>query len=267
MPIEPSVTIRPISQDEFHSIDHKIMGLVFGIHKDLGRFCDEKIYQNELAYRCRQMAFGEIATEVPIRVSYRGFQKIYYIDLLVDRRIIYELKAVDDLIGQHRKQALNYLLLMGMHHGKLINMRPQSVQHYFVSTKLTPEKRYNFTIDDQKWKDIDEDSIWFKDLMATLLAEWGAFLDTHLFYDAVSHFRGGPEHVIKTIPVTIDSRVLGLQHMHQLNPEVAFKISSATKAISFYEHHLQSFLSHTPLKAIQWINFDHDKILFKTLLR
>jgi len=267
MPIEPSVKIRPISEDEFHSIDHKIMGVVFKIHNELGRFCDEKIYQNELAYRCGEMGLGEVATEVPIRVSYRGFQKIYFSDLVVDRRIMYELKAVEDIIGQHRKQAINYLLLMGMHHGKLINMRPQSVQHYFASTKLTTEKRYDFVIDVQKWKDLDEDSIWLKDLMANLLSEWGAFLDTNLFYDAISHFRGGPEHVIKTIPVTIDSRVLGTQHMHLLNPEVAFKISSATKAVPFYERHLQSFLSHTPLRAIQWINFNHDKILFKTLLR
>jgi len=142
MGIVPSVTIRPISEDDFHSIDHKIMALVFGIHKDLGRLCDEKIYQNELAHR-----------------------------------------------------------------------------------------------------------------------------DTNLFYDAITHFRGGFEHVIKKIPVIIDSRVLGTQHMHLLNPEVGFKISSAKKAISFYERHLQSFLSHTPLRAIQWINLNHDKILFKSLLR
>jgi GxxExxY protein len=267
MPIEPSVTIKPISEDEFHLIDHEIMGQVFRIYKELGRFCDEKIYQDELAYRCQEVGFGEIATEVPIRVSYRGYQKIYYIDLLVDRQIMYELKAVEDIIGQHRKQALNYLLLMGMHHGKLINMRPHSVQHYFVSTRLTPEMRYSFTIDDKKWRDLDEDSIWLKNLMTNLLAEWGAFLDTNLFYDAISHFRGGLEHVVKKIPVTIDSRVLGTQHMHLLNPEVAFKISSATKTVSMYEHHLQSFLSHTRLRAIQWINFNHDKILFKTLLR
>jgi GxxExxY protein len=146
MPIEPSVTIRPISEGEFHLIDHEMMGLVFGIHTELGRFCDEKIYQNELAYRCEKVGLAEVATEVPIRVSYRGFQKIYYIDLLVDRQIMYELKAVEDIIGQHRKQALNYLLLMGMHHGKLINMRPQSVQQYFVSTRLTPEKRYTLPL-------------------------------------------------------------------------------------------------------------------------
>jgi hypothetical protein len=103
--------------------------------------------------------------------------------------------------------------------------------------------------------------------MASLLSEWGAFLDTNLFYDAVSFFRGGEENVVKKIQVTKDSRILGAQRTHLLNPEVAFKISSATKAVAFYERHLHSFLSHTPLRAIQWINFNHDKILFKTLLR
>jgi len=267
MPIEPSVTIKPILEDEFHSIDYEIMGVVFEMHKELGRFCDEKIYQNELAYRCQKMGFGEVATEIPIRVSYKEFQKHYYIDLLVDGRIMYELKTVEAITGQHRKQTLNYLFLMGMRHGKLVNMRPQSVQHNFVSTRLTPEKRYSFTIDDQKWKDLNDDSLWVKDLIVNLLAEWGAFLDTNLFYDAISHFRGGVEHVIKKIPVTIDSRVLGTQHMHLLKPEVAFKISSVTRAISSYENHIRRFLSHTPLRAIQWINFNHEKIVFKTIVQ
>ncbi|MEA2038953.1 MAG: GxxExxY protein [Thermodesulfobacteriota bacterium] len=209
MPIEPSATIRPISEDEFHLIDHEIMAAVFRMHKELGRFCDEKIYQNELAYRCQELGLGEVATEVPIRVSYKDFQKLYYIDLLVDSRIIYELKTVEAITGQHRKQALNYLLLMGMHHGKLVNMRPQSVQYNFVSTRLTPEKRYKFAIDDLQWKDLDQDSIWLKDLMANLLSEWGAFLDTNLFFDAINHFHGGEERVVKRIEVIKDSRVLG----------------------------------------------------------
>ena len=213
------------------------------------------------------MGFGEVATEVPIRVSYKEFQKHYYIDLLVDGRIMYELKTVEAITGQHRNQAFNYLLLMGMHHGKLINMRPQSVQYNFVSTRLTPEKRYEFAIDEQKWKDLDQDSIWLKSLMTNLLSEWGAFLDTNLFYDAINHFRGGEEHIVKRIEVTKRSRVLGTQRTHLLNPEIAFKISSVTKAISSYENHIRRFLNHTSLKAIQWINFNHNKIIFKTILQ
>ena len=154
MPVKHGVMIKPIPEDEFHLLDHKIMEIVFSIHKDFGRFCDEKIYQNELAYRCRNTGFETVTTEVPIQVSYEDFFKTYYMDLLINNRVMYELKTVKVITGEHRKQALNYLLLMGMHHGKLINMRPESVQYSFISTKLTKEKRYKFIIDDGQWEDL-----------------------------------------------------------------------------------------------------------------
>lgn len=265
MPIEPSVKIERISEQEFYAIDHEIMGAVFTIHNEMGRFYDEKIYQNEIAYRCQEMDLGEVLTEVPIRVSYRNFMKFYYVDLLVDGQIMYELKTVDSLLGQHRKQALNYLLLMGMGHGKLVNMRSSSVKHHFVSTRLTPEKRYDFTVNDDEWNDLDKDSIWLKHLMVDLLSEWGAFLDTNLFYDAISHFRGGIENNVGRVDVIKDSRLLGSQSTPILNNEVAFKLSSVTKSIQSYERHLRHFLNHTSLKAMQWINFNHHQIVFKTL--
>jgi len=154
MPVKHSAMIEPISEDEFHLLDHKIMEVVFSMHKDLGRFYDEKIYQNELAYRCRNIGFETVATEIPIQVSYKDFLKTYYVDLLINNRVMYELKTVKVITGEHRKQALNYLLLMGMHHGKLINMRPESVQYIFISTRLTKEKRYKFIIDDGQWEDL-----------------------------------------------------------------------------------------------------------------
>jgi len=59
MPVKHSVMIEPISEDEFHLLDHKIMGIVFSMHKELGRFCDEKIYQNELATVTKAGTFYE----------------------------------------------------------------------------------------------------------------------------------------------------------------------------------------------------------------
>ena len=110
------------------------MALVFSLHKDLGRFYDEKIYQNELAYRCKKIGIEKVETEIPIQVSYKDFTKYYYMDLLVNSSVIYELKTVEALTGKHQKQALNYILMVGMRHGKLVNMRTSSVQHRFVSS-------------------------------------------------------------------------------------------------------------------------------------
>ena len=107
MPIKSTVMIESISEDDFYLLDHKVMETVFSIHNDLGRFCDEKIYQNELAYRCQAVGFDTVATEVPIQVSFRDFQRLYYLDLLINNRVMYELKTVSALTGEHRKQALN----------------------------------------------------------------------------------------------------------------------------------------------------------------
>jgi GxxExxY protein len=60
-------------------------------------------------------------------VSYEDFIKVYYIDLLINNAI-YELKTAQILTGEHEKQTINYLMLTGLNHAKLINMRPPSVQ-------------------------------------------------------------------------------------------------------------------------------------------
>lgn len=267
MPIHCSFNANLIGEREFHAIDYEVMKLVFAIHRDLGRLWNEKIYQNELADRCQKAGFEKVDTEVPIEVSYKGFKKNYYVDLILNDAMIYELKAVRALAGEHQQQALHYLFLLGIQHGKLLNLRPASVEHRFVSTRLTRERRFEFTIADARWKELNEDCLWLKQLMMNLLNEWGAFLDTDLFYDAIYHFRGGEESVVKEVKVMNGSTLLGTQKVHLINSGTAFKISSMTKDKKRYEHHLLRFLQHTPLRAIQWINFDHHQIEFKTVSR
>ena len=266
MPIKPGVQTKPISYDDFHSLDYEVMGIVFSIHRDLGRFWNEKIYQNGLAYRCQKAGFENVATEVPIHVSYADFIKVYYIDLLINN-VTYELKTAQILTGVHDKQTINYLMLTGLNHAKLINMRPPSVQHRFVSTRLTTENRYDFTVDDEQWRDFDEDSIWLKRMFRSLLDEWGAFLEVNLFYNAIVHFRGGEGNVVKEINVMEGSRILGRQKAHLITSDIAFKISSVTKDERHYENHFRRLIRYTSLKAIHWINLNHDKVVFKTILK
>lgn len=265
MPISHDVEISHISENEFHEIDYKVMKIVFSIHNDLGRFWDEKIYQNELVFRCEKEGFENVFPVMPIKVSYKDFSKSYYIDLLINNAIVYELKTVKSLTGEHKNQTLNYLFLLGTQQGKLVNFKPQSVESHFVSTKLNPEKRFSFFIDENEWQNIDKDSSWFKSLLINLLNDWGTFLDTNLFYDAINYFRGGEENVLKEIEITNGFNKIGKQKIHLLNSKVMFKISSITKAINSYETHLRKFIRYLPLKALQWINFNHNRISFKTI--
>jgi GxxExxY protein len=219
MPIKTMFKPRPISDEEFREIDFQIMGFAFEIQNEMGRFWSEPIYQNELAHRCPKAGF-KVDMEAPIEISFKDFTKTLFIDLLINDSIVYELKAVEALTGGHKNQTLNYLFLAGLNHGKLINMRSASVQSEFVSTKISTEKRFDFKIEDTAWKSLDDDCAWLKKLLTGLLFEWGAFLDIHLYYDAIIHFRGGEENVIQKINVTNGERIIGEQKDKMIDDKI-----------------------------------------------
>ncbi|MDZ7302216.1 MAG: GxxExxY protein [candidate division KSB1 bacterium] len=266
MGIKTKHRIKRISAQEFHEIDYQITGFAFDIHNEIGRLWDEKIYRNELANRCRKAGLGNVEIEVPVIVSYRDFVKEYAVDMLVDDSIVYELKTVNKLSSEHERQTLHYLFLFGLQHGKLINFRPTSVEKRFVSTSMLPKDRHDVVFDDKQWLDLDEESGWLKGLIVELIMDWGAFLETSLFYEAIYHFRGGEDQVVKDIEVILNETNLGNQKVHLLNPNVAFKITAITKGTESYEQQLNRFIRLTKLNAIHWINFNHHVISFKTML-
>ena len=64
------------SQDEFHAVDEIVTGYAFDIHNEIGRFCDEKIYQEILAGKCRDASI-KADREVEIVLTYKDFVKNY----------------------------------------------------------------------------------------------------------------------------------------------------------------------------------------------
>ena len=101
MPINTRFKIENISDKEFYSLDYKIMGIVFDVHNEFGHFCNEKIYKIELADRCQKRELGAVQIEEPIYVSYNDFTKIYYMDLLINQSVMYELKTTKAIIIVH----------------------------------------------------------------------------------------------------------------------------------------------------------------------
>lgn len=98
-----------------------------------------------------------------------------------------------------------------------------------------------------------------------MLLDWGAYLETNLFYEAIYHFRGGEDRVVKKIDVVHNGSKLGEQKVDLLNQNIAFKLTAITKEIDSFEQHLHRFIHVTNLDAIQWINFNHKVIDFKTI--
>ncbi len=264
MPIDCAAEIRPADQERFHAVDNVLMRHVFDMHNTMGRFFDERIYQEELAQRCRNSGL-EVQREVEIRVSHRDFIKSYYIDHLIERGMIYELKTSDSLNTSHQKQVIHYLLLAGLHHGKIVNLRPRSVESRYVSTRLDRNDRMNFRLAENPLPDDDDQCQFLKNTLRELIEDWGAFLEASLYKEALLHFLRGPETGIQPVDISVNGRTVGSQKMCLLNPTTAWHLSATRLHLPSYETHIARLLSHTRLKQIHWINFNHRIITFKTL--
>jgi hypothetical protein len=185
----------------------------------------------------------------------------------VDEGVIVETKAVEALVPAHKGQVLNYLFLCGLHHGTLLNFRRDRVQHEFVSTRLTPADRRKFTLHQQRWQPLTSRCHELPSLVQRLLSEWGAYLDPALYRDALTHFLGGAERVIHDVDFQSAGTLLGTQRMHLLEIDVAFSVTAVTNHPDALREHQQRLLRHTPLRALQWINFNHNQIEFTTIHR
>lgn len=262
MPIVPQQHILKISQADSHELDYQMMRMAFNDHNELGRFYDEAIYKNELELQCHGAGIGAIK-EFEIKLIHGDFQKPLFIDLLVNGSTVYELKAAKSIAEPHRMQALNYLFASNTQNGKLINFRPPSVEHEFVSTHLTMEKRVKFMLC-EGWRQGDHaDRIL--NILSDLLKDWGAFLDTDIYLDALCHFLGGKDAVIRPVAITRGGTVLGHQQVPHLSDTEAFCLTSVSKNMAAYKDHLTRFLTNTQFECIHWINFNRSKINFETL--
>ena len=194
------------------------MGTLFEIHADLGRLFDEKIYQAELIQR-----LPEHMAKSLIEVSFDSFSKRYYLDLLV-AGAIFELKTVEAIVPRHRAQLLNYLLLTDSAHGKLVNMRPQRIQHEFVNTSLTRTDRMAFSMDDHDWQDCGNAGL--KTWMIDFLRDLGVGLDLNFYQDAASHFCSPTAGLARVEIRVLDGQILGTQEQISLNPDTAIRLSA-----------------------------------------
>jgi GxxExxY protein len=94
----------------------------FAIHRYHRHGHLEKVYENALAHRLRKLGLS-VKQQHPLQVYDEDGTLLgdYYADLLVDDRLIVELKAVKALADEHVAQILGYLRASRMEHGLLIN--------------------------------------------------------------------------------------------------------------------------------------------------
>ena len=95
------------------------------VHKELGPGLLESCYHNALYFELEEMGL-EVGYNAPFNVFYRGQQVgEYFADLLVNKEVIIEVKAVTALSTAHEAQLINYLRISGCRLGFLVNFRGQ----------------------------------------------------------------------------------------------------------------------------------------------
>jgi GxxExxY protein len=107
---------------ELNEVGERVLGCALRVHKALGPGLLENVYEACLAYEFQKagMRFGRQLT-LPVVYDGQAIDLGYRLDLLVDDRVVIEVKAVDKLSDIHRAQLLSYLKLGGFHLGYLLN--------------------------------------------------------------------------------------------------------------------------------------------------
>ncbi len=123
-----------LNSDE--KLAHRVIGLAMAVHRELGCGFVESVYEKALLIELEQ---AKIAFEVQpiLPVFYKDTEiGIFQADIIIEKRLIVELKAVDGLAIAHSIQLINYLSAAKIEHGLLLNFGTKSLQ--FRTKTRTP---------------------------------------------------------------------------------------------------------------------------------
>lgn len=109
-------------------LTQKIIGLVFDVYNELKFGYKEKFYQRALAYRLEETGIP-FEREKFGRVEFHGhIVGRYYVDFLIDNKVVVELKVANEVFETHVQQILNYLAAQHLKVGLLFLITPKGIK-------------------------------------------------------------------------------------------------------------------------------------------
>ena len=111
-----------------NEISYKIRGAIFKIYNALGPGLLESAYEAVLVHELRTSGL-EVKTQVPLPLVYDDVKMEvgYRIDILVEDKVIIEIKSVENLAEVHHKQVITYLKLSNKKLGLLVNFNCEEI--------------------------------------------------------------------------------------------------------------------------------------------
>lgn len=250
-------TFRPLSRDAFGKLFYKVFGDVLALRQELGKCFDAKHYKRALGIRRTDLLLDE-----PVEVVHDTFRKTYFLDVVMDSGGLMEFEAAESVTPRHRMQLLHFLMLTELTHGVLVNVKPERVSHEFVNNVLSHRDRQQFEVTSFDWRPDAPGAALLSETLIGLLRDWGTALDANLYVEALTHFLGGEDKVVRPASVTLNRQSLGTQLLRFAAPRVAFKLTSLEHANdqAEFRSHLRKFVDHLDIDALLWANVGRHEI-------
>ena len=111
-----------------NDITYQIRGAIYDVYKNLGPGLLESVYEESMVYQLQKRGLKvERQVEVPIHYDGHLLKTSLRLDLLVEGRVIVELKSVKEMQDVFWKQTRTYLRLLGLNVGILVNFNTDDI--------------------------------------------------------------------------------------------------------------------------------------------
>ena len=117
-------------EEDINTLTNKVLKLAFEVHSELGAGLLESTYETCLFHELLKNNI-KVERQKKLPIYYKGMllDEEYRIDLLVDERLVLELKSVECLQPVHSAQILTYLKLSHIKYGLLLNFNVPSLRY------------------------------------------------------------------------------------------------------------------------------------------
>ncbi len=127
-------------------ITGEILNAFYDVYNELGYGFLERVYKNALYKELKKRGF-DCSTERSIPVYYQGeLVGDYYADIIIEDKIIIELKAIKQILPEHEAQLMNYLRATDAEVGLLLNFGPTPQKRRIVFTNDRKKNHMNTLI-------------------------------------------------------------------------------------------------------------------------
>jgi GxxExxY protein len=135
---DEQLAAQPLADEAFTG---KIIECFYRVYDGIPFGHLETVYRNALALELRAEGLDALV-ESPVEVLYKGVPVGFYrADVLVERRVVVEVKATEILAATAKRQLLNYLTASALDVGLLLHFGPKAAFHRVVSPRLLGKAR------------------------------------------------------------------------------------------------------------------------------